>query len=217
MIHELKANRAVFGAAFVVATAALLFAGLAVQVTEHGSLARSDARLLHDIIGLRSSPLTGLFKVVTYLGTVVAYLVLTCAGCWYWYRRRSFVLPVAALAWMALGLSLRLAISQTIARPRPLPELRLVSVSGFAFPSGHTATATIGFGLTALLLRRVTTCHRRTGVTAIAVLAALAVGLSRSYLGAHWPADVLGGWSLGVGWVALGTLLCQLPRAVRRR
>jgi membrane-associated phospholipid phosphatase len=194
----------------VLVISAVLFAVLAEQVSRHQGLIHSDPRLLADVIGVRNGFLTVLAKVVTNLGTAVAYLLLTAVGGWYWHRKRTVALPLAALAWMAVGLLLRVEISRAIARPRPSPGLRLVAAGGFAFPSGHTATATVGFGLMALLLWRVSSSSRRKLFVALAVFAVLAVGLSRVYLGVHWPTDVLGGWIFGIGWVTLGALIYRL-------
>jgi membrane-associated phospholipid phosphatase len=165
---------------------------------------------LADIIGLRSSVLTAFAKVITTLGTALAYLLLAGAGYWYWHKERSIALPVAALSWMGVGLFLRFEISRLVARPRPSPTLRLVGAHGFAFPSGHTATATIGCGLMAALLWQVVARRWRLPLVTVSVVAAAAVGLSRSYLGVHWPTDVLGGWAYGIAWVGLGGLILCL-------
>jgi len=116
-----------------------------------------------------------------------------------------------------MGLILRLEISRTIGRPRPSPGLWLVGASGFAFPSGHTSTATVGFGLMACLLWRLRGRIWRVLIGALATLSAAAVGFSRSYLGVHWPTDVLGGWGFGIAWVALGGFFWCLARQFRRR
>jgi membrane-associated phospholipid phosphatase len=202
-----RLDRTAVALATVVIAAAALFVVLAVQVASHRGLARSDPRLLADIIGLRSSVLTSFAKVITDLGTAFAYLLLAGAGYWYWHKKRSVALPIAALSWMVVGLFLRFEISRLVARPRPAPVLRLVSAHGFAFPSGHTATATIGCGFMAALLWQVVARRWRVPLVTVSVVAAAAVGLSRSYLGVHWPTDVLGGWAYGIAWGSLGGLI----------
>ena len=87
-----------------------------------------------------------------------------------------------------------------------------MQAGGYAFPSGHTTTATVGYGLAAALL--IVLFPRVRAVIAVAAVVLIAgVGLSRTYLGVHWPTDVLGGWALGTSWLALGALLHTARRA----
>lgn len=86
-----------------------------------------------------------------------------------------------------------------------------------SFPSGHTLNTTVVMGVTAyLLLRR----QKRPGVrwATVAALAAwaLAMGLSRVYLGHHWLTDVIAGWTLGLAWVTLLVSAHRLFLTVRR-
>lgn len=94
-------------------------------------------------------------------------------------------------------------IKQLVGRERPeVLEPILVEV-GYSFPSGHTANATIAYGVLAVLIGRI-------GLPAPVRLVAwlllggivVAVGLSRVWLGVHYPSDVVGGWLLGGAFVA---------------
>lgn len=204
-------------AAAVLVGAAWLFGGVAQDVVEHDGLARSDGRLLHDVIGHRNSVLTPIAKLVTTLGTdAVLYLLLVAFGLAVWRRTGKLTLPVLCLLWLVAGQSLRLSINHAFGRARPPAGLHLVPVGGYAFPSGHTTTATIGYGLVALLALRLLPARPRLVLGAALGLAA-GVGLSRIYLGVHWPTDVVGGWSLGAGWLALAGALAATVRLVRER
>jgi undecaprenyl-diphosphatase len=55
-------------------------------------------------------------------------------------------------------------------------------------------------------------CRKRAGSAAITVLAALAIGFSRVYLGYHYPSDVLGGWACAAAWLALAQLKLVLVK-----
>jgi undecaprenyl-diphosphatase len=82
-----------------------------------------------------------------------------------------------------------------------------------SFPSGHVLTFTATFGFLAVLSWRA----RRRALAALCVLPPIAIGLSRVYLGEHWPSDVLGGALFGVLWMALTVRLYDLARARLRR
>lgn len=89
---------------------------------------------------------------------------------------------------------------------RPRPELvdHLVEVGGLSFPSGHATNSAIIYLTLALLVSQIVPGRRtRAYVIAVAVLLTGIVGISRVYLGVHWPSDVLAGWSIGTCW-ALG-------------
>ena len=95
---------------------------------------------------------------------------------------------------------LRVALKLAIARPRPTDDLvRVVDqADGYSFPSGHVMYYVVFLGMLGVVLWD----ERRPGpgrwllVAAVGVLLAL-IGLSRVYLGAHWPSDVLGGYVFG--------------------
>lgn len=88
------------------------------------------------------------------------------------------------------------------ARPRPFIDLHPVATHGFSFPSGHTSNSMTAFVLFALL---VVPAESRKAALAIAVPLAVVVGLTRPFLGVHWPSDIIGGWCLaGVAiWIVM--------------
>ena len=94
-------------------------------------------------------------------------------------------------------------------RPRPSAEHHRVSparIGGTSFPSGHVINYTGIYGFLAFLAsQRIGFAPlRRLVVGALASLIGL-VGLSRIYLGVHWPTDVIGGWCLGIVWATVAT------------
>jgi len=95
---------------------------------------------------------------------------------------------LAGLIGGAAGLNTALKHAFSLARPTLLPHLD--SVTTYAFPSGHSANTTALVGALALLAS-----GRWPWVPAVAV--AGLVGVSRTWLGVHWPTDVLGGWMVG--------------------
>jgi undecaprenyl-diphosphatase len=201
----------------VFAGAVWLVAGLTQDVVAREGVVVFDPRLLGDVIARRSAVLTPLAKITTFLGTgPVVYGLLILTGVLLWRRTRNWQPLVLAVSWLAAGQLVRLALNRSVGRPRPPAALHLVLAHGFAFPSGHTTTATIGYGLLAVLAAMLLSWGRR-WFPAVAVVLAVLVGLSRVYLGVHWPTDVLGGWALGVGWLALGAAVSRIIALRRHR
>lgn len=100
---------------------------------------------------------------------------------------------------------------------RPRPELvpHLVRVSNASFPSGHAMiSAAIYLTLAAMLAEAQTSRVTRGFLMAMAVVLVLLIGVSRVYLGVHWPSDVLAGWCFGSVWAVI---VFAINRALRRR
>ncbi|MFD9129217.1 phosphatase PAP2 family protein [Kitasatospora sp. NPDC059571] len=131
-------------------------------------------------------------------------------------RRTAAVVLLAPVAWLAVGQLVRQGLMHAFGRPRP-PEADWATVaSGFSFPSGHTFTSAVSAGLLALAIVRVRPALARPAVAGAALFAA-AVGLSRVYLCVHWPLDILGGWLLAAGWLALAVPAAALGGYPPRR
>lgn len=191
---------------------AWLFFGMLQDVVAHDELALQDPHILQSFISHRTGLLTGLAKIVTTLGaSPVVYVLLAATALLVFFRTHARIAPAGAVAALALGQLVRGLVMHGVHRPRPPHELWLAPASGYAFPSGHTTTATIGYGLMAALLTLLSISRRRRTALALgAAVLALGVGLSRVYLGVHWLSDVIGGWSLGVAWITLSFLAIRL-------
>ncbi|QBQ54358.1 phosphatase PAP2 family protein [Nitrosococcus wardiae] len=123
--------------------------------------------------------------------TVIGYLLL--AGKW-----RAAV--IVALS-VSTGMVLSLLLKDLFDRPRPdlVPHGSIVYTT--SFPSGHSMMAAVVYLTLAALLARVQQRKRiKAYVLLVALTATLLVGLSRIYLGVHWPTDVLAGWTAGAAW-----------------
>ncbi|MFJ4716442.1 phosphatase PAP2 family protein [Streptomyces sp. NPDC088785] len=132
------------------------------------------------------------------------------------WRRRD---PVLA-AWLAvtclLGTLLQQALKALVDRPRPVWPDPVDSAHYAAFPSGHAMTATVVCGLLLWLLRRSGTGGAWWWTAlALSVVSVLGVGLTRLWLGVHWPSDVAGGWLLGAFTVLLSTAAYERRKATR--
>ncbi len=103
-------------------------------------------------------------------------------------------------------------------RPRPDLVEHLTAIQTASFPSGHATMATIVYlTLAAMIVRLVDGHALRVYVMAVAALLCLVVGVSRVYLGVHWPTDVMAGWALGAAWASSSWLVVALLRRLRNR
>jgi undecaprenyl-diphosphatase len=102
-------------------------------------------------------------------------------------------------------------------RPRPHFDDPLLSLSSYSFPSGHTMTATVVFGVVASYLFTTTTDWRRRAlIICVAGFLILLVGFTRMYLGVHYLSDVLGAMAEGLAWLSLClTVIYSLRRRNR--
>jgi len=145
------------------------------------------------------------FKAVTTLGAEQVFLLLLPLFFWCVDKRRG--LRLGAL--LMLSAYLNYALKDLFDQPRPSPERVkvLATETSPGLPSGHSQNTVAVYGFLAAGVRRPWTW-------VVAVLIALAVGLSRVYLGVHFPSDVLGGWLVGV--VLLALYLRVEPEIERR-
>ena len=152
---------------------------------------------------------------VTGLGGTAVLTLLTLAVTGFFLLQRKWHLAIYVAAAVATGTILSHLMKAGFDRPRPDLVAHGQHVYTASFPSGHSMVSAIVFlTLGALLAGTLKKRAERTYVMVLAVLLALMVGLSRVYLGVHWPTDVLGGWAVGTGWA----LACwAISRHLRKR
>jgi undecaprenyl-diphosphatase len=142
-------------------------------------------------------------------GTQLTLLVALAAGLLI--VRRAVLTAILLVVATASGGMLVALLKDRFARPRPALVDHLVQVQTASFPSGHAANSALVFlTLAALLTRIETTRAERLYTFAAAMTLTILVGISRVYLGVHWPSDVAAGWMLGAGWAMLWWVLATL-------
>jgi len=132
---------------------------------------------------------TGVLAIILMI--VLGYLALE-------HRYDAIVLIVVATSG---GGALSEFLKWWFARKRPEIVPHLVDVGSASFPSGHSLLAVVTYlTLGALLARFIKRRRTRTYCIVVSLLLAVLIGLSRVYLGVHYPTDVLAGWSAGLAW-----------------
>lgn len=144
---------------------------------------------------------------VTALGGVVVLTLVTCAVAGYlWLRERYHALWLVLIATVG-GQLLSTALKHVFHRPRPQLVAHLSRVYTTSFPSGHSMlSAVVYLTLGTLLASFVDERRLKFYFVSVAMFLTLIVGVSRVFMGVHYPTDVLAGWSAGLAWA----LVCWL-------
>lgn len=143
----------------------------------------------------------------TALGGIawLAFSTLAVAG--YLWMDRKVRLAIFLIAATVSGLLITLGLKQLFGRPRPEVVPHLSHVATSSFPSGHSMLAAVVYLTLGALVATVAPRRRlKWYVLTVAIILTAIVGVSRVYLGVHYPTDVLAGWMAGLVW-ALGCWL----------
>jgi undecaprenyl-diphosphatase len=141
---------------------------------------------------------------LTALGGMAVLTLLTLAVTGFLWLRRMYGAMWLVMGATLGGLLVTTALKEWFDRPRPdiVPHLSIVLSS--SFPSGHSMmSATVFLTLGALLGRFVQELRLKAYFLIVALILTFLVGLSRVYMGVHWPTDVLAGWCAGFTWATL--------------
>jgi undecaprenyl-diphosphatase len=168
---------------------------------EEGELNRLDRALLARAIGLRVPHLNAAAIDLTALGSSTVLPLFVAIALLFLVVARDFRSSLQLLLTAAGAVLWTELLKRVLERDRPPPITRLVEVTGFSYPSGHSlAAASVYLTLALVATRHVPNSAARAISVALAAALALAIGASRAYLGVHYPSDILAGLSLGASW-----------------
>lgn len=191
-----------------IAVCLLLFATMIVLV-KTGTASVIDDPIRSEILSWRTDWFTSIMKTITYLGnwqiiTLICLILLAIRK-----TRKTYGVPLSI---GALGVSLaNKGIKALIMRPRPDIAEFLIEQGGWSFPSGHSITSMFFFGMAIWLIRKNVQSRKIANVlTVLLAIPLVLIGVSRVYLGVHYPTDVLAGWCLGMMAIALVTGLIKI-------
>ena len=146
------------------------------------------------------SSITHLSDTVTIIAFCIVLLILP--------NRKTYGLPVS-LACLG-GVAIYKPLKHFVLRARPDASLHLVTQGGYSFPSGHSVTSIVFYGLMLYLIQKHCKNEKlKTVLSWICGILAVVIGPSRIYVGVHWPTDVLAGWCLGGGILIIAILILE--------
>lgn len=161
-----------------------------------------DDRIISYVQGFESETLTNIMKFFSFIGDIVPVIVITLLSALFLYRvlhhrRELFLLIITMIGSTLLNVLLKYFFQ------RARPDInQIVFEEGFSFPSGHSMAAFSLYGiLTFLLWRHIDTRIGRGTLLSVNSLMILLIGLSRIYLGVHYPSDVIGAYTASGFWL----------------
>ncbi|WP_375509396.1 phosphatase PAP2 family protein [uncultured Nostoc sp.] len=187
-----------------------VLAKLAEEVLERDAFA-FDTNFLLWLHQFANPNLDNLMLFVTNLGnpsTVVIVAGITVLLLWWRrYREETKVFVLACLGGLILNIGLKLFFS----KPRPQLWHRLISEKSFSFPSGHALGSMVLYGFIAYELATHYP-HFAKVIYSLTVILIATIGISRLYLGVHWPTDIIAGYGVGFLWLMICITMLKLQR-----
>ncbi|MEH2261979.1 phosphatase PAP2 family protein [Nostoc sp.] len=187
-----------------------VLAEIAEEVLERDAF-RFDTTFLLWLHQFANPSLDNVMLFITNLGnptTVVIVAGVTVLLLWWRrYQEEAKVFILACLGGLILNTGLKLFFS----KPRPELWHRLISEKSFSFPSGHALGSMVLYGFIAHELATHYP-HFAKFIYSFTVILIAAIGISRLYLGVHWPTDIIAGYGVGFLWLMICITMLKLQR-----
>jgi undecaprenyl-diphosphatase len=192
--------------------ATAVVAGLGLAVYLNSALVRLDLAVVRLLHRLGSDELTLLANGVTALAATTSVLLVAAVAAAALLARGHWPGALAVVLAVGATQAIVFAIKELVARARPPASTAWIDAAGHAFPSAHAASGVALYGLLALYTLQRLRGRARAAAGAVALLGVGSIGVTRVYLGAHYPSDVLAGWLVGA---VVAAAAWQLARALR--
>lgn len=182
------------------------------------SLATYDESITDFFVSNRNPALTTYLKTVTYIGNFYGYLGVVLLVCSFFYIKfKNWRYILELLTVLILASISNVVIKRIINRARPT-EHSLYVLESLSYPSGHAMSAMAFYGFL-IYLAYILKMKKLTKIVVIAILAILilSIGISRIYLGVHYPSDVAGGFIAGFIWVVFCAVLFHIIDLLRKK
>lgn len=162
-----------------------------------------DSSIQTALRGNLSALATLFWTKITLLGNVAVLFPICLAVAFFCYQKNWKMESYFILLSFAVMGAMSTALKYVYQRPRPGIEW-LIDTTGYSFPSWHAASTLIMAGVMVILLQQHLKKGSRKCLMQIGLLIlAMLVGLSRVYVGVHYPTDIIGGWLLAIALLQL--------------
>lgn len=198
---------------------ALPFGFLLQQVLAEGPVIDADEAAAEWIHGhmRESDAVIAAMRLLSLLGKPIwLYLVVGSAVLWV-ASRKQWRLVAFLVATPLLGGLVDTVIKVAVNRDRPDFDEPIAHAMGKSFPSGHSMSSVVSYGVLVVVFLPVVAVAWRRVLVGAAALLCFGIGVSRLALGVHFVSDVIGGWVLGLAWLAAGTAAFETWRVERGR
>ena len=145
----------------------------------------------------KSDILTNIMKIITFLGRALSIILLTVLLIIVVKGKRNKILILINVIVTTL---LNQLLKNVFQRGRPIDSI--IEESGYSFPSGHSMVSMAFYGFLIYLVHKSNIKYKGLIVGLLSVLIVL-IGISRIYLGVHYPTDVIGGFTLSLSYLLL--------------
>ncbi len=197
---------------YVLGIAGLAFFLIALILLLSGHASLIDDPIRHWFYALRRDGLNEFVSHFTLLGNWQVIVALCIAFLVIPKTRIGIGVPLAAGS-LIIVITNKI-LKHIVQRPRPDDILFLVPEDGFSFPSGHSISSMFAYGiLLYFVLTKIKSTALKTALAILLTVLTFGIGLSRIFIGVHFPTDVLAGWSLGALGIAVTIWILQKLRS----
>ncbi|MGG3470695.1 phosphatase PAP2 family protein [Neobacillus pocheonensis] len=189
--------------AFIISSVCVIgFSFISLLISDQ-KIIKFDSWVIQLIQGLESPGLTSMMKTFTFIGSAPFVIILSILLMFFLFKVLHHGIELILFVTAILGSACLNGLLKNIFQ-RVRPDLhRLIDISGYSFPSGHAMNAFTVYGIiTFLLWRHIPTKWGRSILILFSIVMILSIGISRIYLGVHYPSDIIGGYFASGFWLA---------------
>ena len=186
----------------IIASISIMLVIILLENVFDGEIIKYDMLAYDIVMKIRNGWITPIIKIITNLGSAAALISLSVALLVFVKNKKIGICVAANLGIIAL---LNVLLKNIVQRPRP-EGYRIISETGYSFPSGHSMISTAFYGLLVyLIFKNIKNNKIKWGMTIFLSFLAIGICCSRVYLGVHYASDVIAGFFTSIAYLMLST------------